>query len=330
MKIFVLYDKSGIHSGRVLGSNLIRELSREARVQKGRPKRLEMLHSKGNSYDYIINFGWFRDFDAKGATVLNVPNKISLSSNKRKARIRFRDAGIPAPQLWLKSSNIRSRDLPVIGRTTHHTKGRGLWVCEDARDLSRATAAGATHFLKLIPNTREFRVHIVAPGADLDGLEPDDYMVIKLSEKIPRPDADCDSIVKNHDNGWFFSYPQDRKDPVLAKCRAVAKQAICEFGLHWGAVDIMVSKDTGEPYVLEINSTPCLTDDSANTLEKYARGMKGLLGIEPIERKKKKEEEPEQEPEPVLKPRRTSPRALRKISNNKRQKLKRLIKRQSL
>lgn len=288
MKIFVLYDKSGIHSGRVLGSYLIKHLANKATVHKGRPVRLAQLLKAKVSYDYIINVGWYQEFDSGGATVLNVTQAISLSSNKRKARIKFKENNIQAPKLWLHPGEITPKDLPIIARTTHHTKGRGLWFCKSMAELNKSTAAGATHYLKFIPNTREFRVHAIAPEINLDGVVASDYRVIKLSEKIPRPEGENSDIVKNHDSGWIFSYPKDRHDPILTKVREISKDVLATFKLHWGAVDIMVSKDTGEIFVLEINSTPCLTDDQANTLEKYAYGMCVLLGLadKPIRKNK--------------------------------------------
>lgn len=287
MKIYVLYDKSGIHSGRVLGQHLIRRLTGKASVSRGRPKHLEKLHRKGARFDYIVNVGWYKGFDPKGAVVLNVPESIRTSSNKRNARIRFKSKAISAPKLWLKKENIQQVDLPVIARKTHHSKGRGLWFCKTIGDLCKAADGGATHFLKYIPNVREFRVHVMAPKAELGKVTEEDYRVIKVSEKLPRGKAKRTDIVKNHGNGWYFGYPDNKKDPALKKVRDVARKAIKAFGLHWGAVDVMISRDTGSPYVLEINSTPCLTDDQANTLEKYSNAICVLLGLEPLPLKKR-------------------------------------------
>lgn len=303
MKLFVLYDKSGIHSGRMLGRHLIQKLHGKATVQRGRPKRLKELLARGNRYDYIINVGWYRSFDSGGAVILNPPESISLSSNKRKARVRFKQRKVPAPNVWLNPDSVHERNLPVIGRTTHHSKGKGLWICNSLLQVRQAAQQGATHFLKLIPNTREFRVHVMAPRPNLGELKDNDFRVIKLSEKLPNPSARHNEIVKNHENGWIFGYPTNREDPVLPRLREVARQAILPFGLHWGAVDIMLSKDTGEPFVLEINSTPCLTDDSANTLEKYANAICEMVGIVPrkVKRVRPRARPAEQKSEPKKK-----------------------------
>lgn len=287
MNIFVLYDKSGLYSGRVLGTRLYDKLREKAQVSRGRPEQLARLQRQGTKVDYVVNVGTFRPISAPGAVVLNNPDAIALSSNKRQARIKMRDAGVPAPQLWTAAGEVQATDLPVVGRTTHHTKGRGFWLCKTLREVKAAAAAGATHFLKFIPDTREFRVHVMAP-ANPPPTEPDDYCVIKLSEKTPAPGGATNKIVKSHDNGWVFSYPEDHGSKLFSQVRTIAKQALAAFGLHWGAVDIVVpGQGAGDPLVLEINSTPCLTDDQANTLQKYVEGILPLVQQAPPRARKR-------------------------------------------
>lgn len=313
IKVFVLYDRSGIHSGRSLGKYLSAKFGSKANIQRGRPATLATLARQGAKFDYVVNVGWYKDVPNTGAIILNPPSSVARSSNKRRARIVFRDEKVPAPKLWLSPGEVKQGDLPVIARTTHHTKGRGLWYCRTLADVRSASkhqvrtvmklirtrknnlvrrprkieSPGATHYLKFIPNTREFRVHVMSPRPDMEDLKAEDFVVIKLSEKIPAAGAKTNEIVKSHDNGWFFGYPKDRKDPALPLIREVARKSIQVLGLHWGAVDIMISKDTGAAYVLEVNSTPCLTDDNANTLEKYGTSIGSLLGLAPsMERKK--------------------------------------------
>lgn len=247
--------------------------------------------------------------------MLNQPGRVARSSNKKNARIFFEKNDIPAPTLWLRPQDIPEDAFPVVARTTHHSKGRGFWFCETKAEAIRAAKTqvvkkkrrirtkkgnlvwrfretrteGATHFLKFIPNTREFRVHVVSPGEELGEKNPDDYVVLKVSEKLS-DGKKLNSTIKNHDNGWFFGYPKDKNDPALKVVRAVGRDTVAKLGLHWGAVDIMLDKE-GNPYVLEVNSTPCLTDDKANTLDKYVRAITGLIGVEePLRRKRKKEE----------------------------------------
>lgn len=316
MKIYVLYDRSGIYSGRHLGEALQKGLGDKATVHRGRVSRLEGFLNSGVKYDYIINVGWYKEFETGGAIVINNPSAISSSSNKRRARRIFDKEGVPAPKLWLDPNSIPEDEFPVIARTTNHSKGSGFWMCRNRREATKSTftgtkidkkkiltrkgnrvwrdrkveVSGSTHFMKFIPNTREFRVHLVANSHNLDEVEKEGYFVVKLSEKVQSEGANPDEVIKNHENGWVFSYPKDRKDPILPTVRETGKMAMSKLGLHWGAVDIMVSLDTGEAYVLEINSSPCLTDDNANTIDKYVKALGSIIGAFPKMERKEKEE----------------------------------------
>jgi hypothetical protein len=74
----------------------------------------------------------------------------------------------------------------------------------------------------------------------------------------------------------------------MSSIRDVARETVAKFGLHWGAVDIILSNYSGKPYVLEINSAPCLTDDKSDTIDKYVEMASGLVGLTgPLERTKK-------------------------------------------
>jgi hypothetical protein len=334
VKIFVLYDRSGIHSGRCLGTELEKSFREKAVVHKGRLSRLQYLLKSGSSFDYIINVGWYKDFNTNGAIVINRPGAIATSSNKKRARQIFDKENIPAPQLWCNVNSIPGAEFPVVARTTSHSKGNGFWLCQNPNQAKKSTFSGttvkkkliktrkgnrvwrdrkveiegSTHFMKFIPNTREFRVHLVANITDLEGTDKDNYFVIKLSEKKPTEKTNPNNVIKNHDNGWVFAYPEDRKDPVLNIVRETGKLAMSKFGLHWGAVDIMVSKDDNKPYVLEINSSPCLTDENSNTAEKYVGAFSSLLGLTP-----KMEKKPEEKLPPEV------------IEKNEKQKIKKLL-----
>ena len=61
--------------------------------------------------------------------------------------------------------------------------------------------------------------------------------------------------------------------------RFAAKQAIAALGLDFGAVDVMYRIKDKCPYILEVNSTPSLADDTANTCEVYAQRILGMLGV---------------------------------------------------
>lgn len=193
-----------------------------------------------------INFGYPGSPDA-----LNEPEALRRASNKRLALEAFREADIPCPEEAVEGVT----PFPWVGRPDKHSGGRGFWLCHDMDDVRRALKgtrlkAKATHFMELIDEPREFRVHVVADR------------VIKLSEKYG-------GMIKNHRQGAVFAYPEDCS--FKRDLRHLAKQAVDLFGLDFGAVDIL-EKD-GSFFVLEVNTAPCLTDDKSDTLSRYASSI---------------------------------------------------------
>ena len=220
----------------------------------------------GNSIKY--NF-------PKETIVINNPKNILQSANKRLARMRFKARGIPAPMLWLSVKEIPIPEYPVIGRTTYHMKAQGFWFCNTPQEATRAMKQGATHFLKFIKNTREFRAHVFSTV--LNPKSSNDYSIGKLSEKRGGVNI-TGTTIKNHDNGYLFISPMKTDLMVLDQVRYLAKKTMAKFKLHYGGVDIIYSLDNKKAMVLEINTTPCLTDQNSTTIEVYANQILKLLG----------------------------------------------------
>ena len=277
MSLFVLYKNSGVHSGRALRKQLA-ELY-DGKVLGGYPKRFEGICRREGEPEYVINLGTTEEYDL-GSTFLNSREMVRTASNKKAARRTFEEQGIPAPELFMRGSDVTS--FPVVGRTSYHSKGQGFWFCKDKREVSRAVKAGATHFMEFVPNTREYRVHtfIKAKAMENDERKPEDYVSVKISEKVWQGDGEPDprEPQKNHEFGWTFLGPQNRREEELDVVRNVAKQAIAALQMDFGAVDVMYRVRNKRPYVLEVNSTPSLSDDNADTCERYANRILKTLG----------------------------------------------------
>lgn len=270
MKVFVLFGQKSRPSAKELAA-VLRDGS-NATVLAGTIVSKSIAGS-----DYLINVGTtaVQKFDPK-IKIINHPSAVQVSANKRLARMRFKAKKIPAPALWLSSDNIPDCEFPVVGRTTFHMKASGFWYCKNKAEARAAERKGATHFLKFIKNTREFRAHVFSTC--IDPKSPSDYIIAKLSEKRASEESDG-TIIKNHDNGYKFLPPLTKDKEALEMVRAVAKETLHKFGLHFGGVDIMFSNSTRRVYVLEINSTPCLTDENSTTVEVYAEKLKGIMKV---------------------------------------------------
>jgi glutathione synthase/RimK-type ligase-like ATP-grasp enzyme len=278
--LFVLYKNSGVHSGRALRKQLAGTY--DGKVLGGYPKRFEKIVKREGEPEYVINLGTTEEYPNLGATILNNREMVRTSSNKKAARRTFAEEGIPAPALYLRASEIPDDGFPVVGRTSYHSKGQGFWFCKDRTAANRAVKAGATHFMEFVPNTREYRVHtfIKAKAIENEERKPEDYVSVKISEKVWTGEGspDPDEPQKNHEFGWTFLGPQNRREEELDVVRNVAKQAIAALQMDFGAVDVMYRVRNKRPYVLEVNSTPSLSDDNADTCERYANRILKTLG----------------------------------------------------
>lgn len=277
--LYVLYKNSGVHSGRALRKMLAQR--HDEKVLGGFPKRFQKILRQAGEPEYVINLGTTEEFRI-GSTFLNDGDMVRASSNKRKARMLFQELGVPAPRLYLRASEVGTPDLPVVGRTSYHKKGEGFWYCRTLAEVRQAVKQGATHFLQFIPKTREYRVHTFAKHRAL-GQEDralDDYVSIKISEKVWQGEVkpDPNEPQKNHAFGWTFLGPQRRREEELDVVRHAAKAAIAALGMDFGAVDVMYKVRDKQAFVLEVNSTPSLANETADTCGRYADRILKTLG----------------------------------------------------
>lgn len=280
--LYVLYGNSGCHTGRALRTALAEMY--KGKIVGGFPKKFQLDLRRKGSPDVVVNLGITEPVGFTGR-MLNSREMIQAGSNKKQARRRFADAGVPAPLLFLTGAQVTKENLPVVGRTSYHRKGEGFWFCRTLRDVQRAAQEGATHFMEFVPNTREYRVHTFVKakhwGAAATERQPEHYASIKISEKVWTGDGepDPDEPQKNHDFGWSFRAPQNRREEEINVVRYAAKQAIASLGMDFGAVDVMYRLGNKLPYVLEVNSTPSMSDETANTCEIYARRILRTIGV---------------------------------------------------
>lgn len=280
--IFVLYKNSGCHSGRALRRALSSLHPKEV-VKGGYPKRFEGIIKKEGMPRVVVNLGT-TDGTSYTGNILNTPDMVRTCSNKKQARRIFSENNVPAPKLFMQITEVSEGELPVIGRTSYHSKGSGFWFCKTMNAVRRAQESGATHFMRFITNTREYRVHTFLKRKYWEDrpetLTHEHYVSTKISEKVWTGDGapSASEPQKNHIFGWTFLGPQDRREEELDVVRHAAKLAIASLGMDFGAVDVMYRIRTKLPYVLEVNSTPSLADENSDTCERYAKRILKTLG----------------------------------------------------
>lgn len=243
MRIALLSNKKT----RPTAYNLLEAGGVDELVVSSRRESLEQLTS-----DLVVRWGSTKRL-RQSIPEINSAEAIALSADKEAALKVMRDGEVPTPEL--------TQDFPCIGRSSHHTRGNGFWICMSRLQMIEAARAGATHFLEIYPKTKEYRVH-VAFG-----------MVLFVQEKIG---DSISNLIWNKKTGFSFQViPQSewRKEIIEPAIKAVEL-----LGLDFGAVDVM--SDPTKPLfgflfnnrplkpvvVCEVNTAPALEGYS---LEKY-------------------------------------------------------------
>lgn len=205
---------------------------------------------KGNA----INFGCSK-LNGQYGEVINKPESVYCAVNKQVALESLQSADIPTPLISESEARTAVSDgSKVVGRKMYHSKGRGFYMASTNSGIDLAKKRGATHFLKYIEDAEEFRVHIVNGKS------------IKVSQKV-FPEG---TIRRNVRFGATFEYPENFTHKKTL--RKLAKESVAALGLDFGAVDLLYKDE--KFYVLEVNTAPCLTDDTSDTLVRYAEAFR--------------------------------------------------------
>lgn len=202
--------------------------------------RLSRINPIPRQYKYLINWGNSTAINAAHAIKLfNSPAAISIASNKLECFRALARAGVRIPAF---QTNTPERDGAIwLARTVlHGSCGDGIVVVRKGDEFPAAPL-----YVKYVPKREEYRVH-VAFG-----------QVIFIQQKKRRSDNEQtpdQKLIRNYDNGWVFCPVTDGRpcggDAAINAVRAV--------GLDFGAVDLIIGKDDGLPYILEINTAPGL------------------------------------------------------------------------
>lgn len=118
-------------------------------------------------------------------------------------------------------------------------------------------------YVQYIPKLVEYRVHV---------FKEEDSFRILTRQKLRESDAEQTNdqrLIRNRDNGWVFALVRDEGGAV--KAEAEAQKAISALGLDFGAVDVIIGRDDGLAYVLEVNTAPGIA--CAATVGFYSRNI---------------------------------------------------------
>lgn len=240
--------------------------SAKALAEKLGIKRIKLEGSKyrPKNTDVIINWGSSNLPEAlKNAIIINRPESVAKASNKLKAFLAFKEAGVPTPEFtedrqealkWLE----KAKAMVVVRTKLSGHSGEGIVLVEEKNKEELVQAPLYTEYVKKV---QEYRLHVC--GGEV-------FFIQRKARKQDVPDDEINWQVRNHANGFIFAH---QGVDVPEGHRKAAVDAVNALGLDFGAVDLIETKK-GECFVLEVN-TACGLEGT--TLDKYNVALQDLI-----------------------------------------------------
>lgn len=242
---------------------------------KGALSDLEPLQSHVNETtfvpkkgDLVINYGvikwpigWENRFGSSGARIINSPDRVRVSTNRRESLPTMKEAGVRVPdwtQHYDKAILWQSEGHSILCRQKKRSYGgAGLSFCEPTSELPKDSAL----YVKYRPKKVEYRVHVFGGK------------VIELQEKRRRLDfqGQINYNIRSYDNGWVLC----KKNVIMPPdCINQSLKAVQALGLDFGATDVGWDEDKKEATVYEVNTAPGLT---GSAFSKYSEAIRSYV-----------------------------------------------------
>jgi len=212
-----------------------------------------------SEFDLIFRYGnSFTPIYGRVNHIINQAWAINQNADKIYAREKLISDGIRAPRLF-NSFNITPENLPVIARPRNHFKGRRFYILEDIDKVIEFAKKGY-YLQEIIEKENEFRIFVFK----------DKIMEINIKTQEDQDKdkfVDYPKMVRSFKFGWIMKrFPISETDREL---KLLARAALTNSGLDFGAVDCCIEKDTNLSWVFEINSAPGLIDRKIKLLKTY-------------------------------------------------------------
>ena len=208
----------------------------------------------------VIN--WGSTLPLTALTPVNGPEAVALAIDKLDTFRLLLANGVSIPKFTTQDGvEDIDRDGIWLARTRLRASGgEGIVVLRKDDEIVPAPL-----YVKYVPKLLEYRVHVFNQVGGSDT-----YVQQKLRHNGAEQTKD-EALLRNHANGWVFAKPTAAvPDDVLSEAIA----AVEYLGLDFGAVDVIVGRDDGKAYVLEVNTAPGLQGDT--TLKFYAEAIDKL------------------------------------------------------
>lgn len=198
----------------------------------------------------------------------------ALGMDKWRSKLVWQAAGLPVPDFMRLDANsdaaavVRRLGLPLFVKPANEGSSVGVTKVKAERELAAAWATAAKHDASVIAERYlgggEYTVALLGEGEAIVALP-----VIKIE---PATEF-YDYAAKYFRNDTRYLCPSGLPKALEARMQELARRAYASLGCRgWGRVDILLDA-TGEPYVLEINTAPGMTDHSLVPMAARAAGI---------------------------------------------------------
>ncbi|RLC82920.1 MAG: hypothetical protein DRI61_00860 [Chloroflexi bacterium] len=205
--------------------------------------------------DVLIRYGVssYPNKDLEFDYVLNKADDIKLASNKLRCSRYLLLHGVLTPTIYIEKDLIE--EFPVLGRRRYHSRGDDIVFIENRRQLRRDHS---NYYVKYIDGIAEYRLHVFR---NLDN--PEDYEAIRLCKKINTSGEE--HRIRNVEHGYVFKDHYHHDIEIEEDIIREGIRAMKTIGLDFGAIDVLIERETLLPWILEINTAP--------RLNKYGRQL---------------------------------------------------------
>ena len=200
--------------------------------------------------EIVIRYG--NRHQCRGDFEINPVPALERARHKYQSLEIFDQKGLPVPYFGIDRESMEPY-YTLLGRKFTHQGGTDIKVLRSPRDYH----GESQYFVQFLPVDTEYRCHIVCGE------------VISLAEKCDGEKKDC--YCRNLKHGWIFK--ERKPERVHSDVIPLSKKAVKALGLHFGAVDVIISK--GEAYLLEVNTAPGIIERRAIL---YANAINEYLG----------------------------------------------------
>ncbi|MGO9822054.1 MAG: D-alanine--D-alanine ligase [Solirubrobacteraceae bacterium] len=196
------------------------------------------------------------------------------AADKVLAKHAMRDAGIPTPDFYAFNDTafealgaaqalpaIEERlEFPIVVKPARQGSALGIKFASTPADVPAALVSAFSYDRKVLleryVHGRELAVSVLDDGSGT-------AVALPIVEALPEEESFYDFESRYEIGRTRFVCPAQLDDGVAARASQIALETYALLGCEgFGRVDLMLSQDSGELYVLELNPIPGLTETS--------------------------------------------------------------------